>query len=152
MNPNDPLHAQQIVTEYSRVLEQHLENETFPAPLHSLPHPKPVIRTAILTCVQQLTVSEQLSEDLKDFLETAYVSLADYLDAELVRLLKEYRESAQALTTLAGAPRDRQKSPVWERVHSSSRLAGEIARSMADEAEALRREFHAVLQDSSTPQ
>jgi hypothetical protein len=68
------------------------------------------------------------------------VALADYVDDDLVRVMTEYRE---ALTSIADvrAARDRLQSPAWQRVAETSRLAGEIARTIADDTTALRLEF-----------
>ena len=76
MDPLDPLDAQQIVIEYARTLERDIEEQRLPARIESLPYAKPVIKTAISTSVQQLARSRQLTEDLRQYFETAYTLLA----------------------------------------------------------------------------
>src|SRR6266498_3643881 len=44
VNPDDPLSAKQIVTEYARVLNRDLERGIFPAAIDSLPFAKPTIK------------------------------------------------------------------------------------------------------------
>jgi hypothetical protein len=46
----------------------------------SLPFSKSTIRIAIRTSVMQLISAGQLTEELRDYLETAYTCLAEYLD------------------------------------------------------------------------
>ena len=90
VNPDDPLSAKQIVTEYARVLNRDLERGIFPVAIDSLPFAKPTIKTAIETSLLALVSTGQLTEELREFLETAYVSLADYVPADLVQLMREY--------------------------------------------------------------
>jgi hypothetical protein len=80
MNPRDPLDAQQIVIEYARVLEKHIEEQRHPARIDSLPYSKPTIQTAICTSVKHLSSAGQLTAHLRDYFETAYICLAEYLD------------------------------------------------------------------------
>jgi hypothetical protein len=94
MNPEDPESAQHIVTEYARLLEHQLTADDLPASLDTLPYAKPVIKAAIRTSVQVLASTGQLTPDLRAFLETAYVSLADYLAPESGRLVGEIARSA----------------------------------------------------------
>jgi hypothetical protein len=142
MNPEDPESAQRIVAEYASVLEQH-GDQPYPASLKTLPYPKPTLKNAILTCTAVLSRTGQLTDDLLDFLETAYVSLADYLDDELVRVMAEYREAAASLASDARTARDKVQTPAWQRVAETSRIAGDIARAIADDMAALRLEFRA---------
>jgi hypothetical protein len=139
MNPEDPESAHSIVAEYVRVLE-HDSTAALPTSVRTLPYPKQTIKTAILTCAASLREAQQLSVEMHQFLEQAYVALADYVDDDLVRVMTEYRE---ALTSIADvrAARDRLQSPAWQRVAETSRLAGEIARTIADDTTALRLEF-----------
>jgi hypothetical protein len=141
VNPEDPVSAQQIVAEYARVLDRDLQTGSFPAPVDSLPFAKPAIETAIKTSVAALASSGQLTEDLREFLETAYVSLADYVAPDLVQLMSEYTPAAGDLATDQRLTREKTAGPGWQRLSESSRLAGEIARSIATEAERLRTEF-----------
>jgi hypothetical protein len=46
-------------------------------------------------------------------------------------------------TTDARGARDKLQTPAWQRVSETSRLAGDIARSIAEDAAALRLEFRA---------
>lgn len=144
MNPQDPSSAQQIVAEYAGVLEKHDAANVYPSLVSDLPYSKDVIKAAILTCRSALASSNQLVPELRDFLEVAYVSLADYVDAEMAILLREYRASSNALSDDPRRPRDKMESPAWNVVAGSSHLAGTIARAIADETEQLRREFSAA--------
>jgi hypothetical protein len=139
MNPDDPESAQRIVAEYAHVLERD-DATAYPASVRALPYPKQTIKAAIVTCAATLRQTEQLTSEMRDFLEEAYVGLADYVDDDLVRIMTEYRE---ALTTVADvqAARDKVQTPAWQRIAETSRLAGEIAKSIADDTAALRLEF-----------
>lgn len=139
MNPEDPESAQAIVAEYVRMLEQQSEVAP-PASLKMLPYPKQTLKVAILTCATRLREMEQLTDELRALLEGAYVSLAEYMDEELVRIVTEYREASAALG-LQGQAHDRIKTPEWQRMVDTSRLVGDIARRMAEDAAALREEF-----------
>jgi hypothetical protein len=141
MNPDDPASAQRIVAEYAAVLEQHAEREAYPAPVRTLPYPKQTLKAAIFTCAASLRDTGQLTDELRDFLEAAYVLLADYIDDELVRVTAEYRESAAALATDSRNAREKVQTDAWRRVAATSALAGEIAKTIADDAAALREEF-----------
>jgi hypothetical protein len=144
MDPSDPLDAQQVVVEYARLLERDLADNRYPARVDSLPYAKPIIKSAIQTSVQSLTRSGQLTDDLREFLETAYVSLAEYIDAELAHLLVQYRAAASELA--AGATvHDRTATIAWRTVAGSSALAGDVARAITDDAEALREEFRSLI-------
>jgi hypothetical protein len=141
MDPLDPLDAQQVVIEYARTLERDLNENRHPARVDSLPYAKPVIKTAIRTAVRQLALSGQLSDALRDYLRTAYTLLAEYLDGELVELITQYRQSAEALAADSSSPRDKTQTAAWRVVADSSSLAGEVARAVTIEAETLRIEF-----------
>jgi hypothetical protein len=141
VNPDDPLSAQHIVAEYARVLDRDLQRGSFPAPVDSLPFAKPTIKTAIQTSVLALASTGQLTEDLRDFLQTAYVSLADYVAPDLVRLMSEYTRAGEDLAADPRLAREKTTGTAWQTVSQSSQLAGEIARSIAIEAEVLRTEF-----------
>src|SRR5215510_5687540 len=91
MDPDIPIEAQDIVRAYMTVLEhQYRTNESFPMPLSTLPYPKPIIRRAMQTMVVSLSSTGELTSELRDGLEIAYTSLADYLDDELVQVMREY--------------------------------------------------------------
>lgn len=143
MNPEDPESAQQIVAEYARVLERALDSSSLPAPVDSLPYAKATIKVAIQTSVLALKTQGALTDALREFLQTAYVALADFVPADLVRLMTGYQ---QAGTDLAADPRlvkEKLEGGAWRTVTETSRMAGEIARGVSQEAEALRDEFDA---------
>jgi hypothetical protein len=144
MNPDDPSAAQVIVAEYARVLEQHHEERRHPASVHLLPYPKQTLKRAIYTSLVTLAATEQLTDDLLEFLETLYVSLADYVDDELATLMLEFREAGDALVHEARAAHEKQHTTAWQSVAESSRLVGEIAREIARDSKALREEFLAM--------
>jgi hypothetical protein len=141
MNADDPAIAQTIVAEYAAVLEKHDRNNVYPAPLDTLPYPKETIKTAIRTALAALASSGQLTDELLDSLEAAYVATADYIDGELARLLTDYREAGAALASGPRLASEKMMSEPWQVLARSGRLAGEIARAMAEEADALREEF-----------
>lgn|SRR5262249_7553434 len=145
MDPHDPASAQQIVVEYARLLERDIAENRHPSRIDSLPFAKATIKTAIQTSVQHLAVSGQLTEELRDYFETAYTSLAEYLDGELVDLMTEYRQSAEQLTSAPVTATDKTKTAAWRTVAETGSLAGEVARATTIEAETLRREFQALL-------
>lgn len=143
MNTDVASHAQLVVAEYLRVLERHAEQEIYPGSLRDLPYPKETIRRAFETATRALVTAGGMNDEMSDYLEVAYVSLADYLDEELARLMREYRAAGEALAVETVAPRERVGTAAWEMVSAQSRLAGEIAKAVSDEAEGLRREFRA---------
>jgi hypothetical protein len=142
MNPEDPESAHRIVAEYAQVLELG-DAQAFPAPVRTLPYPKQTIKAAILTCAATLHATAQLTAELREFLEQAYVALADYVDDDLVQVMAEYREAMAAVSGVPAA-RDKVKTPEWQRIADTSRLAGEIARTIAEDTAALRLEFRAA--------
>lgn len=141
MNPDVPESAHQIVADYARVLEE-TEAQAFPASVRTLPYPKQTIKSAILTCAATLRDTQQLTVEMREFLEQAYAALADYVDDDLVRIMAEYREALTAVSDVQSA-RDKLQTAAWQRVSETSRLAGDIARTIADDAAALRLEFRA---------
>lgn len=141
MNPHDPELARGIVAEYASVLERG-DSQAYPASIRLLPYPKQTIKSAILTCMASLREAQQLTAEMREFLEQAYAALADYVDDDLVRVMDEYREALAAVADVQAA-RDKLQTPAWQRIASTSRLAGDIARSIADETAALRLEFRA---------
>ena len=141
MDPLDPLDAQQIVVEYARMLERDISESRHPARVDSLPFAKPILKTAIRTAVTRLATSGRLTDELREYFEIAYVSLAEYVDAELVELLTQYRHSAEQLTQEPVAARDRTNTAAWRVLAESGALAGEVARAMTADAETLRSEF-----------
>jgi hypothetical protein len=145
VNPQDPLNAQQIVTEYARVLNRDLERAIFPVAIDSLPFAKPTIKAAIETSLLALVSTGQLTEELREFLETAYVSLADYVPADLVQLMREYSRAGDDLAADPRLAREKTTGAAWQTVAGGSRLAGEIARSIASEADLLKTGFQRLL-------
>ena len=141
MNPHDAECAHRIVEEYARRLEGDTERD-FPAPIRLLPYSKPVIKAAILTCASTLASNRQFGPDMRDFLEQAYVALADYVDDDVAELMAEYRQALQRVTDIHSV-RDRVGSPGWQQLGETSRLAGEIARTIAEDSAVLRLEFRA---------
>jgi hypothetical protein len=141
VNPSDPESAQQIVAEYAQILDRHLQEGHLPAALDSLPYAKPTIKAAIETATLTLVSSGQMTEDLREFLQTAYVSLADYIAPDLVQLMREYAQAGDDLAADSRLAREKTSGMAWQTVTGSSRLAGEIARSIAEEATVLQTEF-----------
>jgi hypothetical protein len=145
MESLDPFIAQQVVAEYARVLERDITDNRHPAPIDSLPYAKQTIKAAICTSVRSLEASGQLTDELREYLETAYTSLAEYLEGELVDLMTEYRQSAERLSAEAPSARDRTRTTAWRTLSESSALAGQVARAVTTEAETLRHEFRRFL-------
>jgi hypothetical protein len=141
MNPDDPESAQRIVADYVRLLERTLESASWPATLDALPYPKQIIRSAIQTSYGVLASSGQLTGDLRDFLETAYVSLADFVGADVAQLMAEYQQATTAPETDPRLVREKIAGPAWQTIVESGTLAGGIARAIAEEAETLKAEF-----------
>jgi hypothetical protein len=145
MDPLDPLDAREIVVAYARVLERDLSENRHPARVDTLPYAKPVVKTAIRTSLKQLASTGQLTDEFREYFETAYVSLAEYIDAELVDLMTEYRTSAEQLTREAVAAGEKTHSPAWRTLAQSSKLAGDVARATTADADSLRAEFSHLL-------
>lgn len=141
MNPADPESAQRIVAEYGALLEQHTIDEVYPAPIRTLPYPKQVIKEAIQTSVRILSATDQLTEELNTFLEIAYVSLADYVDDDVVRLMDEHKKAAEKLQEQSLAPGERTATAEWGVLARTSGLAGQVAQAIASETEELRVEY-----------
>jgi hypothetical protein len=78
-------------------------------------------------------------------LETAYISLAEYLEGELVELMTLYRTSAEQLAADGQSARDKTNTPAWQTLAESGALAGEVAKAATYEAEMLRSEFQSFL-------
>jgi hypothetical protein len=82
-----------------------------------------------------------MTAELREYLEIAYVSLADYVDGELATLLREFGRAGDELAADRRPVRERVATGAWQRIAAQSRLAGEIARSISTEAGELRDEF-----------
>ena len=145
MDPLDPLDAQQIVVEYAQMLERDVTENRHPGRVESLPYAKPVIKSAICTSARTLAASGHLTDELREYLETAYTLLAEYLDAELVDLMAEYRQSAEQLTAESPAAREKINTAAWRTLAESSSLAGEVARAVTTDTETLRSEFRSFI-------
>jgi hypothetical protein len=141
MDPLDPVDAQQVVIEYARMLERDVTEGRHPARLDSLPYAKPVIKSAIRTSAIALSTSGQLTAELREYLETAYIFLAEYVDSELVDLVTEYRRSAEQLAAESPLAAEKTRTVAWRTLVESGSLAGELARATTNESEALRDEF-----------
>jgi hypothetical protein len=102
MNPDDPESAQRIVAEYAHVLERG-DPDAYPASIRTLPYPKQMIKSAILTCAATLRQTQELTDDMREFLEQAYVALADYVDDDLVHVMAEYRDALAAIAEVQAA-------------------------------------------------
>lgn len=141
----DPGTAQQLVARYVALVEEHAAANAFPASIATLPASKAAIKDALRTVLEALAVTGQLTRELTAFLEDAFVALSNYVDDELVTLAAEHRRASEALETDPRQPRERLESSNWAAVARTSRLAGEIARASAVEAEELRREFQSCV-------
>jgi hypothetical protein len=141
VNPEDPESAQRIVADYAHILERHLSAGDLPAALELLPYPKQTIKSAIRTSVETLASAGAMTDDLREFLQTAYVSLADYVGADLVQLITEYRRAADDVGADRRLVSEKTSGPAWQTLATSSALAGEIARTIAADADALTAEF-----------
>jgi hypothetical protein len=141
MNINDVADAQRIVAEYLKTVEAHAAADVYPGCVRDLPHSKEMIRAAFRTSTVALTTSAQLTTELRDYLEVAYVSLADYLEDEAAALLREYARAGEELAADPRLAREKTTTDAWRRVSEQSRLAGELARAISDETDRLRAEF-----------
>jgi hypothetical protein len=136
-----PQEAQRIVAAYLTVVDAHAATHVYPSSLTELPQSKELIRTAFRTCVKALSSTGQLTGDLRDYLEIAYVSLADYVSDECVSLLREYGRAGEELAADGRLAREKVATDAWQRLSGQSRLAGQLAREIAEEADRLRAEF-----------
>lgn len=144
MTDADLAFAQQVVVEYARVLARDLSENRLPERVDVLPFSKTVIRDAIETSVTFMSSTSGLTDEMREFFETAYVSLAEYLESELVSLVQDYRRAAEELsagTTIV----DRTSTPAWRTLAEGAGLAAEIARATTAEAEELRARFHQLI-------
>jgi hypothetical protein len=143
MDFEDPNVAQQVVAAYARVLERESDAQRLPAAASLLPYSRDAIKMAIRTSLQALAATGRLTADLRDFLETAYVGLADFVDDEIAKLMHEFNDAA-ADTRLGSAPvSERVATASWQRLQQSGALAGRIAQRIATDADELRAEFRA---------
>ncbi len=136
--------AQQVVVEYARTLARDISENRLPGRVDSLPFPKTAIKEAIEASVTFLSTTSALTHEMREFFETAYVSLAEYLDPELAALVLEYRRAAEELST-ASSPAERTSTAAWRTLAEGAGLAGDIARATTAEADELRARFQALL-------
>jgi hypothetical protein len=150
VEPLTPQEAQRIVAAYLKVVEAHTEANVYPCALDDLPQSKDTIRAAFSTSVAALRSSGQLTSDLRDYLEIAYVSLADYVSGECMTLLREYGRAGEELAGDRRLAREKVATDAWRRLSEQSRLAGDLARTISEEADRLRAEFRSwLLMESS---
>ena len=141
MDPITPQDAQRIVAAYLKVVEAHAANDAYPCAVGELPQSKEAIRAAFRTCVVMLESTGQLTSELRDYLEVAYVSLADYVNEEGVALLREYGRAGEELAADRRLAREKAGTDAWRRLNEQSRLAGQLARAISEDAGRLRAEF-----------
>jgi hypothetical protein len=141
LDPNDPTDAQSIVAAYLKLVETHASADVYPGSLRDLPHAKGTLRSAFRTSMTALVASGQLTTKLREYLEIAYVSLADYIDDESVTLLREYARAGEELAADGRLAREKTTTDAWRRITDQSRLAGQIALAISTEADQLRAEF-----------
>jgi hypothetical protein len=142
LDPKLPADAQRVVATYLALVEAHASADVYPGSLRDLPHPKETLRTAFKTSVAALVSGQQLTTELREYLEIAYVSLADYVDDESVTLLREYRRAGEELAADTRLAREKTTTDAWRQVSEQSRLAGQLALAISAEADRLRAEFH----------
>jgi hypothetical protein len=140
-----PQEAQRIVAAYLKVVEAHTEANVYPCALGDLPQPKETIRAAFRTSIAVLGATGQLTSELRDYLEIAYVSLADYVSGECMALLREYGRAGEELAGDRRLAREKVGTDPWRRLSEQSRLAGELARAISDDEDRLRAEFRSWL-------
>ncbi|MGH9371045.1 MAG: hypothetical protein ACRD15_05900 [Vicinamibacterales bacterium] len=141
MEPDSPRDAQAIVAAYLKTIEAHAAADVYPGSLRDLPHSKETIRAAFKISTTALITSGQLPPDLREYLEIAYVSLADYVDEEGVTLLREYAQAGEELAGDGRLAREKVTTDAWRQMTEQSRLAGQLARTISEEADRLRAEF-----------
>lgn len=141
MDPHDPETAQRIVGDYAAMLEEHAKQDVYPGVITTLPYPRDTIKIAVETSLAALAAARTLTPELRDFLEVAYISLADYVDEEMARLVHEFHKANAALAADSRQARQKLASPAWTIVAESSTLVGEIARAIAEDTDRLRTRF-----------
>jgi hypothetical protein len=142
LDPSIPADAQRIVSAYLALVEAHASADVYPGSLRDLPHPKDTLRMAFKTSVAALVSGQQFTTELREYLEIAYVSLADYVEDESATLLREFTRAGEELAADTRLAREKTTTEVWRQVTDQSRLAGQIALAINAEAERLRAEFH----------
>ena len=141
MDSITPQDAQRIVAAYLKVVEADAATEKYPCSVADLPRSKDMIRDAFRVAVTSIAALGQMTPELRDYLEVAYVSLADYVDEECRSLLHEYHHAGEELATDRRLAREKVTGDVWRRVTEQSALAGRLARGISEDADRLRAEF-----------
>ena len=150
MDAITPQEAQRIVAAYLRVADAHAAADVYPCSVNELPQPKEAIRAAFRVSVATIASLGQLTPEMRDYLEVAYVSLADYVDEELEKLLREYLRSGEELAADRRLAREKATSDAWRRVTEQSGLAGQLARRISEDADRLRAEFRSWQSGAAT--
>jgi hypothetical protein len=141
VDPFMPHDAQRIVADYLTVVDAHAAADVYPCAAGELPHSKQTIRAAFKTSVVTLASAGQLTDEMREYLEVGYISLADYVDDESAALLREYTHAGEELAADRRLAKEKVATDAWRRVSEQSRLAGALARTISEEAERLRTEF-----------
>lgn len=145
-----PRDAQAIVSAYLKMVEAHAAADVYPGSVRELPYSKDAIRAAFRTSMEVLADTAVLTPELREYLEIAYVSLADYVEDEGVTLLREYARAGEELAADRRLAREKVSTDAWRRISEQSRLAGELARAISEEADRLRFEFRSWQRDVSS--
>ena len=90
---------------YLKLVEAHAEADVYPG-LRELPHSKETIRAACETSVAALLAVGELTPEMREYLEVAYVSLADYVDDEGSILLRQYGRAGEELAATGRLARE----------------------------------------------
>lgn len=149
MDSITPQEAQRIVAAYLQVVDADAAADMYPCSAEDLPQAKDTIRSAFRICVTSMGSTGQLTDELLEYLEVAYVSLADYVDQECKALLREYARAGEELAADPRLAREKTTTDAWRRVTEQSALAGQLARAISEEAEQLRAEFRSWQPDAA---
>ena len=136
--PDQPTDAQDIVAAYLRCLSDH-DAELYPCSVRDLPYPKTILRPAFKTTVATLVALGRMTEELREYLQIAYVSLADYIEPDHATLLHEYVNAGHAMATDSRLMHE--NPDALRRITRQGQLAGQIASAISREADSLRLEF-----------
>jgi nucleotide-binding universal stress UspA family protein len=149
LDPDSARDAQTIVASYLKVVETQAATDVYPSSVRDLPHSKETIRAAFRLATTTLASAGHLTQELGDYLEIAYVSLADYVDEEAATLLREYARAGEELASDSRLAREKSGTDAWRRVSEQSRLAGQLAKAISAEAGELRAEFQSWRSDAT---
>jgi len=148
VDPLTPQEAQRIVGAYLTRVDADAAADLYPCSVDDLPQPKETIRSAFRVCVASIASVGQLTPELREYLEVAYISLADYVDGECQTLLREYARAGDELAADRRLVREKAGTEAWRRVTEQSGLAGQLARGISEEADRLRAEFRSWSADA----